>query len=98
MPWPALSGSARQGPKPNIEILKLNNYKRLFVVDCNWKGGHFTKPDCKRSHFTNPSQSLERVKWFWIFDAQIALVPASLSSAGRSVCYFESVLLSQVGA
>ena len=90
--------NSRSHSKPNIEILKLNNYKRIFVVDYNRKGGHFTKPNCKRSHFTNPSHSLERVKWFWIFDAQIALVPASLSSAGRSVCFVESFLLSQVGA
>ena len=63
------------------------------MVQTRNNGSKFvTKPlKLKRNHFT-----LERVKWFWIFDAQIALVPASLSSTGGYACFNESFLSSQV--
>ena len=50
---------------------------------------------CKRCHFTksvSDSHSFATVKWCWSFDAQIALVPALLSSTGKPVCFDESFL------
>jgi len=48
------------------------------LIDLKLKSYYFTKP--------------ETVLWYWSFNAQTALVPALLSSAGQSVCFNELFL------
>ncbi len=50
----------------------------------------FITSQTKKRSFIKARHLLETAKWYWTFNAQIALVPAELCSAGTSVYFYES--------
>ena len=87
--WNLCNWSSHFNPASTSKILKAKNkQKNSNVAIFIWKGSHFTKS-------VTLTHSFATVKRYWSFDAQIALVPALLSSTGKSVCFNELFLSNQ---
>ena len=81
------------------KTLQLNQCDLFSIrIEPTWFSFDLTRQNWKRSDFTKSSCSLERVQQCLIFEAQMVLVPTSLSSEGKSICFNELVLSLQVDA